>query len=234
MLKHIGRHNDRKIVVMFHTIPNEEHMCLIVYSDLLPRTIHDHIMTLLESPVGQQATNLADALHRAPMTDGRNPLEVLHKEGYLKKIQTSQVLMTPKANAVIRLDELNTILSEMAKGEEATTRLAEIDKANGLQNKKNNSSKTASRDVGEPAKLAKTEPTPTTLQASEFAILTDAEIASHKAAQAIKMRADAASLLAEAARLESEVAGTRAQESVVVVKTPAKKAGRPKKVKELG
>src|ERR1700741_2837700 len=110
MLKHIGKHNERKVVVLFHQVPGEDHMCLVAYSDLLPRLIHDAIMSSLEIPVGQQAVNFADACHRTLMADGRNILEVLHREGFMKKVPTSQVIMTPTASSKIRLDELNTIL----------------------------------------------------------------------------------------------------------------------------
>lgn len=193
MIKHTGKHNSKKIVVMFHQVPSEDHMCLVVYSDLLPRLMHDEVMATLESPVGQQASNLAEVLHRKLMADGRNVLEVMHKEGFMKKVQTSQVIMTPTPTSSIRLDELNTILAEMAKGEEAVKRLKEIDESAGMQYKKKNT-----RDVGEPAIPA--------LRASEDSVLTDEVIAAQQLAQANKMRSDARSLLAEADRLEKEAA----------------------------
>ena len=55
-MKHVGKHGDRKICILFRQVPGEDHMCLLVYSDLLPRMIHDEIMKVLESAVGQQAT----------------------------------------------------------------------------------------------------------------------------------------------------------------------------------
>ena len=55
MYKHVGRHGDKKVVVLFRQVPNEDHMTLLVYSDLLPRIYHDSVMTVLESPEGQQA-----------------------------------------------------------------------------------------------------------------------------------------------------------------------------------
>ena len=54
-LKHIGKHSDRKIAVVFRQIPGDEHMCLVIYPDLLPMHIHDPLMKVLESPVGQAA-----------------------------------------------------------------------------------------------------------------------------------------------------------------------------------
>jgi hypothetical protein len=204
MLKHIGKHNERKVVVLFHKVPNEDHMCLITYSDVLHRMLHDEIMRTLESPVGQQAENLADALFRAPMADGRNPLEVLHKEGFMKKVQTSQVIMTPTAQAKIRLDELNKILDEMKTGEDAVKRLSEMDASAGMVNKKKNNS-TPPRNVGEPNRPV----TPTIvppLQAGPNDVLTDEAIANEQLVQATRMRNEAKTLLAEAARLEGEAA----------------------------
>lgn len=235
MLKHIGKHNERKIVVLFHQVPNEDHMCLLVYSDLLPRLMHDEIMRAIESPPGQQAPNLADALFRISMADGRNPLEVLHKEGFMKKVQTSQVIMTPTPASKIRLDELNNIMAEMAKGEDAIKRLADIDKSAGLQTKKRDNS-TPPRNVGEPKKAVM--PPMESLQAPIDGVLTDEAIANQQLVQATRMRNEAKSLLAEASRLEGEAAqiapsvvkATKPAKAAAPAATVAKKGpGRPKK-----
>ena len=89
MLKHIGRHGDRKVAILFREVPNEDHMCLVIYPDVLPTHIHDSIMQTLESPEGQAATQLADACHRRLLPDGRPQLEALHREGMIKKIPTN-------------------------------------------------------------------------------------------------------------------------------------------------
>jgi len=205
MLKHIGSHNDRKVVVLFRQVPSEDHMCLIVYSDLLPRLIHDEVMRCLESAPGQQADNLADALHRILMADGRNALEVIHKEGFMKKVQTSQVIMTPTPATMIRLDELNKLLAEMALGADAVKRMTEVDSQSGLQNKKRDNSPPP-RNVGEPAIKANPALAVPALQAGPNDVLTDEAIATQQLVQANRMRNEATSLLAEAARLESEAA----------------------------
>ncbi len=79
MLKHVGRHGDRKVAIIFREIPGEDHMCLVIYPDVLPTHIHDTVMRVLESPTGQQETSLANALHRSLLPDGRAILEALHK-----------------------------------------------------------------------------------------------------------------------------------------------------------
>jgi len=236
MIKHIGKFNDKKVVVLYRTVPNEDHMCLVVYSDLLPRMIHDEVMKSLESVIGQQADNFADVLFRTTMADGRNALEVIHREGFMKKIASSQVIMTPTANSKIRLDELNNLLAEMAKGEDAIKRMAEIDSQAGLQTKK---AKADPRNVGEPVKAKVPDVAP--LQAGPNDVLTDEVISAQQLAQATRMRVEAKSMLAEADRLEGEAkklapVAVKATAKKVAVKssTPVTDAskrgpGRPKK-----
>ena len=197
MLKHIGRHSDKKIVLEYRQIPGDDHMCLVLYSDTLPQIIHDDVMKVLESPVGQNSPELADALFRSTMADGRNTLESLHKGGYLKKVNTNQVSITPNAKSNVRLDELNNILNEMSKGEDAIKKLAELDKGIGMSGKRREP-----KEVGvSPASRTQTADPSSALIGD---VLTDDQLASQRIAQAAKMKLDAQALLAEAARLEKE------------------------------
>jgi hypothetical protein len=199
MLKHIGKHNDKRIVLVFRQIPGEEHMCLVLYSDMLPQLVHDEVMKVLESPVGQNSKELADALHRQTMADGRNCLEVIHKSGYLKKLNTNQVIITPNAKSSVRLDELNTILNEMDKGEDAIKKMADLDKNAGMTAKRREP-----REVGMPANT-RSQPAEST-NATVTDVLTDDQLAAQRVAQAAKMKLEAQQMLAEAARLEAEAA----------------------------
>ena len=63
-LRHVGKHGDRKVAVIFREVPNEEHMCLVVYPQLLNANIHDPLMATIESDIGQNSEELADALNR--------------------------------------------------------------------------------------------------------------------------------------------------------------------------
>jgi hypothetical protein len=153
-------------------------------------------MKVLESPPGQQAENLADALFRNIMADGRNTLEVIHKEGFMKKVPTNQVLVTANAKSTVRLDELNDILTEMAQGETAIKRLAEIDANIGMTGKKR---KPEPREVGAPANSRAGA-----VEINETDALSDADLAQQRIAQAEKMKLQAAELLAEAERLAKE------------------------------
>ena len=199
MLKHIGKHGDKKIVLVFRQIPGDDHMCLVLYSDMLPQLVHDETMKCLESPVGQNSKELADAMHRHTMANGQNLLETCHKSGYLKKVNTNQVVITPNAKSNVRLDELNTILNEMEKGEDAIKKMADLDKNAGMSNKRREPKEVGANPA---SRTAQVETTGVALTD----VLTDDQLAAQRVAQAAKMKLDAQALLAEAARLETEAA----------------------------
>lgn len=197
MIKHVGKHNNKKVVVLYRKVPGEDHMALVTYSDLLPRTIHDTVMETLESPVGQQSKEFADALFRQTMSDGRNCLQTLHAEGYIKKVPTNQVIVTPTASSQARLDEINEILDKMAMGEEAKSALEEIDANSGIKG-----TREKAKDVGEPEKVL--EETPVVDEGFGDGVLSDAQIAANLSEQAKQMKAEAKRLVEEAKRLEAE------------------------------
>ena len=234
MIKHVGKHNNKKIVLLWRRVPNEAHMALVAYSDTLPRMIHDEVMKQLESAIGQNAKEFSDVLFRTVMNDGRNALEVLHKEGFIKKVPCNQVLITPTAKSSVRLDELNDILDEMEKGEEAVKRLSDIDKSAGMQTKKRNQ---AGREVGMPPNNTSVSRTNIDVDATDSAaaylkgklsedVLSDADIASQRLSQAEAMQKQAMSLLAEAQRLTEEAKSLTPAKNA---KTRAKKAAPAKK-----
>lgn len=197
MLKHIGRHGDRKVAILFREVPGEDHMCLVIYPETLPTHIHDSIMKTLESPVGQQATNLAEALHRNLLPDGRVQLEALHREGMIKKVPTNQVIVTPTATSSVKLDELNRIVREMETGEAAVKRLQELDKAQGIVDP-------SVKRKAEAEFKNRTAPTIEPLTASTDGALDDKTLATNMLAQAKRMEAEAKGMIAEAARMKKD------------------------------
>jgi hypothetical protein len=201
MLKHVGKHNDKRCVIVFRKIPDLEHMALVVYSDLLPRMVHDEVMRALESPPGQEAKELSDVLFRTIMADGHNCLESLHRNGLMKKVPTNQVLVTPTSNSSVRLDELNDILDEMTKGEEALKRLQEIDSNRGMTSKQA-PRRAQIQELGE----RRTREAQGYTSAAEMisGMLSDTDLATQRLEQAQKMEASAQQLLAEAERLKAE------------------------------
>ena len=218
-LKHIGRHGDRKVAVLFREVPNEQHMCLVIYPDTLPAPWESSIMKVLESDVGQQAEQFADALHRSYLPDGRVILETLHREKMIKKIRAADVIITPRSNSSIRLDELNKMLNEMKTGEAAIKRMAESDAARGMVDP-------SVKRAAEEAFKRGPEPDP----------LSDRTIASNMLAQAQRMEAEGKGLLTEAARMRKDaermdpgVVASVAPATADTVPTTAKKRGRPAK-----
>lgn len=197
-LKHVGMHGDRKVAVIFRQVPGDEHMALVVYTELLNSNIHDPLIACIESPQGQAAENLADALNRVYTKDGKIILQLLHREGMIKRVQTEQVMMTPAPNQKIKLVELNKILNEMAQGEEAVRRLAEIDASRGLQDPKDVAKRKRGENTVElPSAYAKAPPN---------GLLGDGDLATNLRNQAARMSAEAKGLLAEAERLLTEAA----------------------------
>lgn len=237
MLKHVGRHGDRRVAIVFREIPNEDHMCLVIYPDVLPTHIHNSVMGVLESAPGQQATNLADVFHRNLLPDGRNILQTLHAEGMLKKVATNQVILTPTPSTSVKLDEVNKLVKEMESGEQALKRMQEIDQNSGLVDPavKRQAEQAFKRKQLEEAQRTQTPP----LATGDSSGLSDSALATNMLTQAKRMEQEAQGLIAEAARMKKEAekmfpgvsvnASTR-QQSEPVVQAP-KTRGRPKKVR---
>ena len=197
MLKHIGRHGDRKVAIVFREIPNEEHMCLVIYPDVLPTHIHNSVMSVLESAPGQQASNLADVFHRNLLPDGRNILNTLHVEGMLKKIATNQVILTPTATSSVKLDEINKLVKEMESGTEALKRMQEIDQSAGMvapEVKRQAEAEFKNRQQGVVPPV----------QATANGALDDHALAANMLVQAKRMETEAQGLIAEAARMKKD------------------------------
>jgi hypothetical protein len=248
-IRHVGKIGDRKVAVIFRQIPGEDHMALVIYTELLNQNIHDPLIAAIESPVGQQSKDLADALNRSYTRDGKIILQVLHAEGMMKKVQTNQVLMTPQPNQTIRLSELNDILNEMDRGEEAVKRLQEMDASRGLQDPKDIARRMRGESTLDPLIYPPSQGVP-----SVDGIIGDNKLAQDRLQQSARMAAEAKSLLAESERLQSEayqldpslapkpakVAKVKpAKEkapspSVEAIVAPKKSAGRPKKATIAG
>jgi hypothetical protein len=249
-IKHVGKIGDRKVAVVFREIPGEEHMCLVVYTETLNQNIHDPLIMCIESDQAQSTDNLADALNKNYTRDGKILLQVLHHEGMMKKVQTAQVLMTPVPNSSVRLNQLNEIMNEMSKGEEAIKKLAEIDSSRGLQDPKDIARRMREQkpmiDAAKAAVDAANRGVPYTP-----GVIGDNDLANQRLAQAQRMAAEARGLLTESQRLEQEaysmdpalapqpaapakakktkVEKTLSPEAILAEMTAPKKAGRPRK-----
>ena len=226
-MRHVGKHGDRRVCVLYRQVPGEDHMCLIIYQDTIPAHWQDAIQKVLESDVGQQAEQLADALHRSFLPDGRPILETLHNERMIKKVRTSDVIITPRTDAKIRLDELNKMLNEMKQGDEAVKKMAENDASRGLVDP------SVKRAAEARYKEQQAQPTPA-FQAPQTGALSDRDIAANMVFQAKRMENEAKAMIAEAARMKKEAAGmdpnVTAKEAPAVAEAPkARGRGRPSK-----
>ena len=209
MLKHVGRHGEQRVAVVFREVPNEEHMCLVIYPGQLQSAYHNDLMKCIESNAGQTASNLGEAMQRYVGADGRNLLVAAHRERWMKKVRCQDVIMTPVPNQQgARLDEINKIIAEMESGADAAKRMAEIDAQAGM---------------ADPAKTVSDTAYAATAPAG---VLTDSDIAADMMKQAAQMESQIAGLQAEVARLTEEA--TALDPSVAPAPAP-KKRGRPKK-----
>ena len=192
------------MAVVYRTVPDQEHMALILYTESLPMSMHDSIMEAIESPEGQESNSLADVLFRKLLKDGRPILETVYRESMLKKVECKQIIVTPNASSHIRLDELNKILAEMESGDEARQKLENLDANAGFVDPTGNT----------------TTNNATTEQPN--GVLGDDMIAKQRLTQAINMEAESKSLLAESKLLKAEA--YRLDESLKPKRAVKKKA----------
>ena len=209
MIKHVGRQGDKKVVVVFREVPEEEHMALVVYPDQLQQTLHDDLMNAIQSTKGQQAKDLGNALHGIVGTNGQTILNTIHSERFMKKVRTQDIIMVPAPNNPgVRLDELNKIIRDLDTGSEAAGKLADLDANAGLADPQ----KKAAGVAASAAAMGNT------------GVLSDEAIAQNLVQQAEQMRAQMATLEAEAARLMEE-----AQSLNPSLKPKAKRGRKPAK-----
>jgi hypothetical protein len=234
-IKHVGKTGDRKVLVLYRQVPGEDHMGLIIYPETLPAHWQDAIQRVVESEVGQQAKELADALHRSLLPDGRPILETLHQERMIKKVRTADIIMTPNTASSIRLDELNKMLNEMEQGEEAIKRLAQNDASRGMVPPEVKRKAEAEYKAGQAQQAANAAAAP--FQAPPNGALSDRELAANQLFQANRMEQEAKQMIAEAARMKKEAAkldpNVIAKEAATVAAptSATTKRGRPSKTK---
>ncbi|MEK9804756.1 MAG: hypothetical protein VW551_00485 [Euryarchaeota archaeon] len=113
-LKHVGRSvkGQRKCAIAYRVVPNDPDHCLVVYTDTLDSPDHQALMQLIESNTGQNAKELADAMFRTRLPDGRNMLVQFDKMGKLNKVPTTDIEVTPNMQSSIVLAELNKLVAE--------------------------------------------------------------------------------------------------------------------------
>ena len=116
MTKHVGLYGDKPCVGVFRELPEEADQALIVISDSLEGQLHDDIMSVLDSPEGQESNNVSEVFFRRRLTDGENMLEALHTRGKLTKVPVDMVKLTPAPNQSVELAEVNAELQKIETG----------------------------------------------------------------------------------------------------------------------
>ena len=211
MIKHVGKQGDKKVAVIFREVPDESHMALVVYPDQLQQNLHDDLMNAIQSPKGQEARNLGEALHSIMGSNGDTILNTIHKNAFMKKVRTQDVIMIPQPNNPgVRLDEINKIINDLDTGSKAAQDMAKLDAQAGLADPDKNAAavQAAAAVVGKP---------------SDQGILSDSILAEQLVEQANQMKVQMQSLESEINRLMTEAAELNPELA------PKKKRGRPAK-----
>jgi hypothetical protein len=193
-LKHVGQiiNTQRKCVVVFREVPNEEDSCLIVDTDALQDWMHDDIINAVQSAGAQASANFYEYAQRTVLTDGANMLQALHTRGLLRKQKTSNIMMTPNRSAQIRLDELNNIIREQTGGKASVTPPTDQMELAGKQQTKTAPAPTA------PAVTAKAD-----------GVIDDSALARTMLSQAEQFMAEAARLQEQAYEMDPSLKPTK-------------------------
>lgn len=211
MIKHVGKQGDKRVAVIFREVPDESHMALVVYPDQLQQNLHDDLMNAIQSDKGQEARNLGEALHSIVGSNGQTILNTIHKNAFMKKVRTQDIIMMPRPNAAgVRLDEINKIINDLDTGSKAAQDMAKLDAQAGLADPDKNAAavQAAAAVAGKP---------------SDAGILSDSVLAEQLVEQANQMKVQMTSLEKEVTRLMEEAV---ALNPALAVK---KKRGRPAK-----
>lgn len=211
MIKHVGKQGEKRVAVIFREVPDEAHMALVVYPDQLQQNLHDDLMNAIQSDKGQEARNLGEALHSIVGSDGQTILNNIHKNAFMKKVRTQDIIMMPRPNTPgVRLDEINKIINDLDTGSKAAQDMAKLDAQAGLADPdKNAAAVQAAADIaGKP---------------SDSGVLSDSVLAEQLMEQANQMKSQMESLANEVTRLTEEAAALNPELAV------KKKRGRPAK-----
>jgi len=113
-IKHVGRlkNKNAKVAVAYRTIPGDSTSAVVIETTKLDELDHDALMKVIESPTGQSAFELHEVLQRNTTPDGQNMLLKFHNSGFMTKVATKDVNMTPNPNTSIQLDELNKMIAD--------------------------------------------------------------------------------------------------------------------------
>lgn len=203
-IKHVGVNGQgKKCVVVFRELPGDPDSALVIPTDALPQLYHDDLITAIESPNCQAGMDPSDYLFRQVFNDGTNMLNTLHQRGWMVKVPTKSVVMTPKPGVTINLVDLNRELKQLHNEQAAQG--------------------TRSGDIATNAPAPANNPP---------GVITDEQLASRYRKQAAQFKAEAERLLKEAEELDPKGAAVVAPVSPTLTTEVVKRGrGRPAKAK---
>jgi hypothetical protein len=218
-LKHVGRltTNNRKCIVAYRVIPNDPDHCLVVHTESLDADQHDSLINMVQSNAGQTAYELAEAMARTTLVDGRNMLDAFHRQGKLTRVPTDIVEMVPNNQSSVNLRELNELIAQQ-RGVTVNELAVQGDTAPEPMQTPSSESDTARAytNTAEHADTSSVETVPAQPSASE--LLTDEALASKYRSDADKLSKEAAELR----RMAEELVPTK-KRSTATKKTATKK-----------
>ena len=120
-IKHIGvAGKDQKVVVVFREVPGDPDSALVIPTGNLPSLFHDDLMRAIESTTAQEAKDPSEFLFRQVFHDGTNMLNTIHQKGWMVKVPTKSIIMTPTPGVTINLVDLNREIKQLERSQGAT------------------------------------------------------------------------------------------------------------------
>ena len=213
-IKHVGVNgSQKKVVVVFREVPNDPDSALVIPTDALPQLYHDDLIKAIESTNCQASMDPSEYLFRQAFHDGTNMLNTIHQRGWMVKVPTKSVAMTPRPGVTINLVDLNRELKQLSNEQAAS------------------SGATRSSDIATNAPTPQRQPAPAQ---NAPGVIDDVQLAAKYRAQANSFEAEVIRLREEAEKLDpkSEVAAVLEKLSPSPATEVKRGRGRPSKKAE--
>jgi hypothetical protein len=119
-IKHVGINGQgKKVIIVFREVPNDPDSALVIPTESLPALYHDDLIRAIESNTAQESNEPSEYLFRQVFHDGTNMLNTVHQRGWMIKVSTKSVVVTPAPGVEINLVDLNRQLSQIKRAEVA-------------------------------------------------------------------------------------------------------------------
>lgn len=214
-IKHVGINGQgKKCVVVFRELPGDSDSALVIQTESLPTLYHDDLISAIENVNCQNSMDPSDYLFRQSFHDGANMLNTIHQKGWMVKVPTKSVMMTPRPGVSINLVDLNRELSQIKREQNALgTRSSDV-----------------TNNATAPAQAAATT-------TATNGVITDESLAAKYRNQADGFEVEARKLREEAEKLDPKSAAAVAPVSPMQSQTAQvevkKSRGRPAKVQAV-